>query len=119
MSDTTQARGGDRASDRTIADGGCKAPAGPMQFRKVVDRTPGTPASDVPRLGSPGDDDHPFEPIELSRDALALPVLAALAVAVATQGSAFLGVGGTEAWIGSVLVPVVAIVAVLLTLRFV
>lgn len=118
MTDAPSTRDGDRSDDRPIADGGHTAAPGPIRRRAVVDRTRETPATDVPPLGTDRGE-HLFAPAELPRDALALPVLAALAVAVATQSSAVLGAGGAEAWFGSVAIPVAAIGAVLLTLRFV
>lgn len=117
MSDTTHPRGGDRADERPIADGG-NAAAGPMRYRTVVDRTPGTSAEEVPRLGVP-DDRHLFAPMTLPRESMALPVLAALAVAVGAQGTTVLAASGTPASVAFLGVPMLAIVAILLTLRYV
>lgn len=100
----------DRDAD-PIADGGHAAARGAV--RRVVDRTPETPTAEVPPLGaSDGGDDHPFDPMELSGGSLALPVVAALAVGVATQSSVAVGAGAAAAWIGSVAVPVVAVLAI-------
>jgi len=115
MIDTPQVLNDDRTDERPIADGGSPT-AGALDNLNVVDRTPETPAIDFPPLGATDGGDHPFSPMELSREALALPVLAALAVAVGVQGSAFLMTSGAQAVAGSVAVPVVAVVAVLLVL---
>lgn len=117
MFDAPPTPDGDRADERPIADGG-SATAGPLDHGNVVDRTPKTPVIDFPPLGATDGGDHPFAPMELSREALALPVLAALAVAVGAQGTAFLGAGGTQAVVGSVAIPLVAVATVLLALRF-
>ena len=116
MFDAPQAGDDDRTDDRPLTDGG-SATAGPLEHGMVVDRTPDTPAIDFPPLEGTGGDDHPFAPMELSRDAVALPLLAAFGVAVGAQGSAFLGTAGAQAVAASVVVPVMAVVAVLLTLR--
>ena len=115
MIDAPRARDDDRTHERPIADGGSPA-AGAYDNLNVVDRSPDTPTISFPPLGATDDGDHPFDPMELSSDALAMPLLAALAVAVGTQGTAFLGTSSSLAVAGSVAVPVVSFLAVLLVL---
>ena len=117
MSDAPQTHDGYRTDERAIADGG-SATAGAMDRLDVVDRTPTVPTIDFPPLGASSGSDHPFYPMELSREALALPVLASLAVALGAQGTAFLGAGGTLAVVGSVAFPLVAVAAVFLAHLF-
>lgn len=115
MSETPRTRDDHPTGERPVPDGGTDVVGGTAPYQNVADRTVGTRASDVPRLGD-DEGQHLFAPAELPSWALSLPVVGALAVAIGAQGSVVLA-GGASAWAGTVLAAVAMLVVVSLAVR--